>query len=257
MSEKVFVTVNEARLTETGLKNLVPSDFYNQLTPDHKKEIINEWVNSELLYQEALRKKLDADPEIRTIIENTRRTLLINELLERKLGEIEIPDTATLRQYYEDHKRNFVLQEREYHVRFAAFDTEQDAKDFWQQVKKKGGFSELAMELAKNTSSRKGGDLGIVNQESVAAEVWQAIENTVRRYGLVKISDTFKVGNQWGCVIVDEIFEPGNAKPFDAVQDQVLEMYMTEKRDGAKIEFLKKLASDATITYSIDTKGGK
>ncbi|MHB9028861.1 MAG: peptidyl-prolyl cis-trans isomerase [Candidatus Latescibacterota bacterium] len=256
-SEKAFVTVNDARLTESGLKSLVPSDFYGQLTADHKKEIINEWVNSELLFQDALRKKLDADPEIRAIIENTRRTLLINELLERKLGELKIPDAGELRKYYEEHKRNFVLQEKEYRARFAAFDSKRDADDFWRQVKSRGGFSELALERAKNTSAQKGGDMGIVNQESIAAEIWQSIENTVKRYGLVKISDPFAVGDQWGCVIVDEIFEPGNAKPYEAVQDQVLEMYMTEKRDNAKSEFLKKLASDAKITYRFDTEGGK
>ena len=256
-NDTIYAAVNDAQLTESGLKELVPSDYYNQLTSEHKKEIVSEWVNSELLFQEALRQGLDADPEIKKIIENTRRSLLINELLERTFGEMKTPEAAVLRKYYDEHKRNFALQEREYRVRYAAFDSKREADDFWQQVKNRRSFSELAAERSKDQSAKSGGELGIVNQESVADEIWQAIENTVKNYGLVKISEPFRTADRWGCVIVDEVFEIGSTKPFEAVRDQVLELYMTDRRGMARNEFLKKLASKARIVYPKDTESGE
>ena len=248
--EKVFATVNTVQLTESGLRALVPNDFYDKLSPQHRQEIINEWVNNELLYQEALKMKIDGDPEINRILENTKHTLLVNELLERKLGDIKAPTDQELQKYYESHKRYFVLQDREYKVRYASFSSRKDADEFWKQVKSKAGFSELAKQKSIDPSAKSGGDLGTVNEESVDPGVWQAIGNTVRKYGLVKISEPFQVTEGWACVIVDEMFDAGSAKPFASVREQVLEMYMTDKRDEAKKELLKKLTSGAKITYS-------
>ncbi len=254
--ERVFVKVNDRQLTESGLRELVPSGFYDALTPEQKREIVNEWVNTELLYQEAIDRKLDQDPDILKIIENTRRTLLVNELLERNAGELKPPADDVLKKYYEDHKQYFMLQEKEYRIRYASFDTRRDSDDFRREVKSRIGFSELAKEKSKDPSSENGGDLGVVTEDAVSPEVWKAIDATVRRYGLVKVSDPFQVSEGWACLIVDEAYEPGSVKPFESVKDRVLDMYMTESRETARAEFLRKLSADAKITYENDSEGG-
>lgn len=252
--EKVYASVNNSRLTESGLRALVPNDFYDKLTPEHKKEIVNEWVNRELLYQEALRMKLEGDPDIQRILESTKRTLLINELLERRLGDIKIPDDRELQKYYESHKRNFILQDPEYKVRYALLKSRKDADDFWRQVKSRSGFSELAKERSKDPSAQAGGDIGAVSEDSVDPNLWKAISNTVKKYGLVKISDPFQVSGGWACIIVDEVYESGSVKPFEAVREQVLEMYMADAREEARKELLKKLASGMKITYDMNSE---
>jgi peptidyl-prolyl cis-trans isomerase C len=255
--EKVYATVNNAALTESGFRALVPSDFYNTLTPDHKKEIIQEWVNNELLYQEAIKLKIDRDPEIARIIENSKRNLLSNEVLERSLSDVKAPDDKELQKYYEEHKKNFILHEREYRVRYAAFDTRKDAEDFWKNVKASKGFSELAAKMSKDQSARSGGDLGSVSEDAVEPVIWAAINETVKKYGLVKISDPFKVSTGWACVIVDDMYEAGSAKPFDAVHDQLLDLYMVNKREDARRELLKRLSSKARITNSFESGTGR
>ena len=255
--EKVYARVNDAALTESGLRALVPSDFYNTLTPEHKKEIIQEWVNNELLYQEAVKIKIDRDPEIARIIENSKRNLLRNELLERSLSDVKAPDNKELQKYYEEHKKNFIINEREYKVRYAAFDTRKDVENFWKRVKERVGFSELTAEMSKDQSARSGGDLGTVSEDAVEPAVWEAINATVKKYGLVKISDPFKISTGWACVIVDDMYEAGSAKPFDAIHDQVLDMYMVDKREEARKELLKQLSSKAKITYSFENVIGR
>jgi len=252
-AEKVYATVNEAKLTETGLRALVPGDFYNTLTPEHKKEIIQEWINNELLYQEAIRQKIDSDPEIARIIENSRRTLVSNELLERNLNSVSAPDDKQLQDYFESHKKNFILPDREYKIRFASFDNRRDAEEFWRKVKSKGGFSELAADMSRDPSAAKGGDLGSISEDMVEPEVWDAIGNTVKKYGLVKISDPFRMASGvYACVIVDEMYEAGSVKSFESVREQVRDMYMVEKREEARKELIKKLTSSAKVTLSYE-----
>jgi peptidyl-prolyl cis-trans isomerase C len=248
-NEKVYARVNDARLTESGLKALVPKDFYDNLTPEHKKEIINEWVNNELLYQEALRSKIDKDPAIAQIIENSKRTLLSNELLESRIESVKTPDEKELRSYYENHKNNFTLQSPEYKVRYALFEDKKTAETFWRKIKGRYSFSDLAMEESKDASAAKGGDIGLISEDAVEPELWQAINATVAKYGLVKISDPFKVMEGWACVIVDEKYDVGSIRPFEKVRDQILNMYMVEKRDEARNALLKKLSANAKIKY--------
>ncbi len=250
--EKVYASVNDARLTETGLRALVPSDFYSTLTPEHKKEIVQEWINNELLYQEAIRQKIDGDPEIARIIENSTRTLVSNELLERNLNSVKAPDDKQLQAFFEAHKKNFILPDREYKIRFASFENRRDAEDFWRKVKSRSGFSELAADMSKDPSARQGGDLGSVSEEMVEPEVWTAIAETVKKFGLVKISDPFKIASGYACVIVDEMYEAGSVKSFESVRDQVRDMYMVEKREEARKELIKKLTSSAKVTLSFE-----
>jgi hypothetical protein len=76
--------------------------------------------------------------------------------------------------------------------------------------------------------------------------------NTIySKAGLRKISDPFMVIDGWGCVIVDEVYDPGTIKPFEYVRDLVADMYMTEKREEAKEALISRLTAQADIEYEI------
>ncbi len=255
--ETIFATVNGVRLTESGLRDLVPEGFFSMLTQEQIDEIINEWVNGELLYQEALRKGIDQTPEIRKILENTKKTLLTNELLEQGFGSLPKPETEELRLYYEMHQQEFVLSEREYRVRYAGFETRRDAETFARDAGNAAGFAKLARERSNDPSARTDGDIGIVSQDLVSPEFWQGVEAAAKRRGANRISEPFRVENRWGCVLIEEIYEPGKAKPFEAVSDRVRDMYMMEIREKALDELLQNLASGAKITYDYKNESGK
>lgn len=247
--ERIYATVNGANLTESELRTLVPAEFYERLTLVHKKEIVKEWVNNEVLYQEALRLDIDKEPEIARILEKSKRGLLSTEILERRLADIKIPGEDELKQYYEEHSDYFILQGDEYVVRYALFDNMNDAKDFYAQVKKGDSFSEIAEKKSKDPSAKLGGELGSVNEESVEPAVWNEIINTFERLGLRKISSPFSVIGGFGIVIVDEVYEMGTLKPYESVREQILDLYMIDKREEAKKSLLLKLLAGAEVDY--------
>ena len=249
-NEFIYASVNGSNLTESELRSFVPMDFYDKLTSEHKKEIVKEWINNELLYHEALRLGIDEEPEISRILKNSKRDLLRNELLERNLGNFEIPDAEIFKQYYKEHMDYFILQSDEYKIRYALFDNINDAQDFWSKVKKGASFSSLAMKESKNPSAKSGGDLGIVNEVSVEPALWEALVNTYETLGLGKISSTFSVIDGWGIVIIDKILKNGTLKPYEAVRDQVIDLYMVEKREESKKALLNKLTVKSTIKFN-------
>ena len=249
IDEQIYATVNGIHLTESELRAIVPRDFYDRLTIDHKRQIIEEWVDKEILYQEAQQIEIDKDPEMKRLLLNSKRNLLSNELLERELSKIKMPDESELKKYYEDNNEYFELQANEYKVRYALFDNKKDATDFYSKVKRNQSFSELAEEFSKHPSSNAGGDLGVINEESVEPPIWENILSTMTKYGIRKISDPFNVIDGWGCVIVDEELKAASIKPFDYVRDLVLDMYIAEKSDEARDNLIKKLKVKADIRY--------
>lgn len=246
----VYVTVNGSQLTDSELHENIPDDVYDKLTKDQKIEIIKEWIDSELLYHEALEREIDKDSEIQRILETTRRNLLKNELLKRFYTEIQPPNDEVLKNFYEEQENYFILTENEYSIRYALFDSEEDAQDFWENVKKGVSFSELARRSSKDPSYQTGGNLGIVNEDIVEPEVWKVIQETVANLGLVKISDPFQTSEGWACIIVDEEFEAGTIKPFRYIRIQIVDLYLLEKQKEMRKSILEKLENEAKIEYN-------
>ncbi|MFC1650390.1 peptidyl-prolyl cis-trans isomerase [Candidatus Latescibacterota bacterium] len=251
LNEQIYVTVNDVHLTESGLRAIIPKEFYNKLTSEHKRKIVEEWVNIELLYQEALATEIEKEPEIKRLLLNSKQNLLSNEYLERELSGIKPPNTDELKEFYTRNKDYFKISSNEYRVRYALFDNKDDANAFFRRVKKNESFSDLSKKLSKHPSSNAGGNLGIVNEESVEPNIWEMINNVYTKAGLRKISDPFMVVDGWGCVIVDELYETGTIKPFDYIKDLLIDMYMSEKREEAKDALIKRLGAKADIKYEI------
>ena len=248
-SEPVYVTVNGATLTESEFRSIVPAEFYDTLTPEHKREIVHDWVNRQLLYQEAVTEKIDREPVISRILEDSRRDLLSTELLERKIAEIGTPSDTELIRFYEESKDNFILDGDEYRVRYASFDNIKDAQSFWSRVKQGASFSDLAMEESRDPSAADGGNLGFISEPTVEPALWEATVNTYETLGIGKISSAFSVIDGWGIVIVDAVLKRGATKPFADVRDQVIDYYMVDKRDEIKNDLLSRLTSEADINY--------
>ncbi len=250
-NEQVYARVNGVLITESTLRAHIPRDFYDQLTTEHKRKIVEELVQTELLYQEALAERIDKEDEIQRLLMKSKQNLLSNEYLERKLADIKPPNTDELMEYYTQHKDYFTISNTEFRVRYALFDNKDDATDFFRRVKNNESFSELAKELSKHPSSVAGGNLGIVNEDSVEPNIWNMINTIYSKAGIMKISDPFMVIDGWGCVIVDEVYDPGTVKPFEYIRELVTDMYMTEKREESKEELLSRLTTLADIEYEI------
>jgi peptidyl-prolyl cis-trans isomerase C len=244
---QVYATVNGTDLTDSDLRALVPSGIYERLTPEHKANIVDDWIQNELLYQEALKEGIDRQPQIQHLLNQAERQLLSNELLERRLSSVQAPSDDVLKAYYKANEELFRLDANEYQLRYALFDNKEDVNDFHQRVKQNENFSDLARKRSKDPSSQNGGDLGVVNEDQVDPSIWEAIISTNSKYGLHKISDPFTVIDGWACLIIDEKYEAGTVKPFEHVKDLVYDMFIAEKRETAKQELLDELTKDAAV----------
>ncbi len=104
---KVLAVVNNEVLTKEELDELVPEGF--AIDEQNLPGILDKWVSNALLYQEALRRGLDKDPEIKKALERLKRDYLVNEVLQ-KLVAASTVSQAEMMQYYNAHKDEFCYE---------------------------------------------------------------------------------------------------------------------------------------------------
>jgi len=110
----IVARVGNDYLTLAELKESIPAEYSDVITRDQNVLYVRQWINTELLYQEAVRLGIDQEPVIKTRLERMRKDLLSTELMSRSASRagIEISDQA-VREYYESNREQFV---REYNV---------------------------------------------------------------------------------------------------------------------------------------------
>jgi hypothetical protein len=86
-------------------------DSTRGMTQAQVAEYARRWVNDEMLYREAVRRGLHDDETIRTQLEQTRRQLAINALLQQEVFTPRSLDAAPeeISQYYASHLKEFTL----------------------------------------------------------------------------------------------------------------------------------------------------
>jgi hypothetical protein len=107
----VVARVGHSYLTLAELKESIPTEYSDVITRDQNVLYVRQWINTELLYQEALRQKINEEPEIRMRLERMRKDLLGSELISRSASKAGsgVGDQA-VREYYEANREQFARE---------------------------------------------------------------------------------------------------------------------------------------------------
>jgi len=110
-SGTVIARVGDAVLTLEELEASIPQEYSGIITQEQNIAYVRRWINTELLYQEALRLKVDHNPEIIARFERMKKDLLSAEIINRGAAEggAEISEQA-IREYYESNREQFVRE---------------------------------------------------------------------------------------------------------------------------------------------------
>ncbi len=156
---KVIATVNGKDITEWTLKRYASQ---RGLTPEATKSkqreaLIQELINRELIYLDAVSIGVDRTPAIKKEIEHQRVNIIASSMLNRSSDRFAVSD-ADLKKEYD--KRKGELGGKELKARHILLKTEAEAKAVIDELNKGGDFATLAGKKSTGPSSTKGGDLG-------------------------------------------------------------------------------------------------
>jgi peptidyl-prolyl cis-trans isomerase C len=236
--DKVLARVNGVEIRQSDLalaeEELGPS--LAQMDPATKEQnVLAFLIDMNLVAKAAEDKKVQDSDDFKKRMAFTRSRLLMDSLLAGE-GKAATTDQA-MKKVYEDASKQ-ISGEQEVHARHILVETEDEAKQVAEELKKGADFAELAKKKSKDPGASDGGDLGFFTKDQMVPE-FSAVAFSLEPG---KISDPVKTQFGWHIIKVEEK-RNRKAPEFDQVKSQI-ESYVTRK---AQADYVAKLHQGAKI----------
>ena len=205
-------------------------------------------VTREVLYQEAKKKGLDKKKEILAKVEDFRKAMVIDALLEEALKEKDEVSDSEIQKYYKENEDRFT-EPREVKIRHIVVNSEPILKEVLVKISKGGSFEKLASDYNIDKSREDGGNLGYIRRGQLAPSFAQFEEAafSLRRKG--EISEVVKTPYGYHLIQLDE--RRGTAlRPFDQVKEKIRFFLQTKKKQDAYLQYVKETKSRAKIVVN-------
>lgn len=243
--DKVLAKVNgtEIRQSDVAMAEDELGPSLAQMDPATKEQnVIAFLIDMNIVAKDAQDKKVQDSDDFKKRMAFARNRLLMDTLLSSE-GKAATTDQA-MKQVYEDASKQ-ISGEQEVHARHILVETEDEAKQVEEELKKGADFAELAKKKSKDPGASDGGDLGFFTKDQMVPEFSKVAFSLEPG----KISDPVKTRFGWHIIKVEEKRDR-KAPDFDQVKGQI-ETYVTRKaqadyvaklREGAKIERMDQAA---------------
>jgi len=205
-------------------------------------------VTREVLYQEAKKKGLDKKKEILAKVEDFRKAMVIDALLEEALKEKDEVSDSEIQKYYKENEDRFT-EPREVKIRHIVVNSEPILKEVLVKVSKGESFEKLASNYNIDKSREDGGNLGYIRRGQLAPSFAQFEEAafSLRRKG--EISEVVKTPYGYHLIQLEE--RRGTAlRPFDQVKEKIRFFLQTKKKQDAYLQYVKEAKSRAKIVVN-------
>jgi hypothetical protein len=214
------------------------------------QQYIQRWLTDEMLYREAIERGLDRSSEMNKKVDDVRRQLSINALLEQEVytSPIPRPTSQELQSYYEAHKREFNLLSDAVLIHFALFPNRDAATEFRNAILK--GMSWNVALKEKGMSLVAHVDSAYYTQASLLpAELWRVASSATTHEPSFPISTT----HGYYVLTVWKFMKQGQTADLPYVEKEIQSRIIIEKRQQAFEQFVQTLRSKHAVEVFVNT----
>jgi hypothetical protein len=225
-------------------------DSARGMTQAQIAEYARRWVNDELLYREAVRRGLDDDETMRAQLEQTRRQLAINALLQQEVFTPKSLEAAPeeISQYYAAHLKEFTLPTDVALVSYVMFRDRDAANAFRANVLKGTPWSE-ALRLTLADPQAASAFVGRIDSAYYTAstllpvELWRVAAAATKPEPSfpIHVNDGFYILSVW------KITRQGQVADRDYVEREIRTRLAVDRRRSAYTALLENLRSQHTV----------
>lgn len=237
-SDAVLVTVNGTDIRQSQLDIMMRQGLSQGApdSPEMRKAILDELISRELARQEAVKKGLDKDPEVKQQVALASAEIMVRALVQDFI-KTHNPTDDQLKAAYDKLKAQ--MGDKQYNARHILVKTEKEAKDITAQLKKGAKFEKLASKSLDTGSAARGGELGFNTPAAYVPPFAKAL--TSLKKGETTASP---VQTQFGWHVIQLLdvkpsptFDEVKAKLAPSVQQEQLRKYIDDLRAKAKIDY--------------------
>lgn len=232
------LTADEFNEKLKAIKEVIPD--YDTSTVESKKLVLDELVRQQLLVQDAESRGIAQEKDIKTALDEFRRSLLMQEVATRVTSSIAVTDQQA-EEYYNQNKDVF-SEPGEWRLREIMVPTQEEAKEILSQLYQAGAdFGSVAQARSKAASAAQGGDLGFIKEFK-----FPQMQTAVSILNTGDISSVFKGPDGYYIVKLEEK-KGGNPQSFAVVKEEIKNGLTLMEQQQAILKYIDELKSKTTI----------
>jgi peptidyl-prolyl cis-trans isomerase C len=253
-SEKVtFVArVNNQYLTPERVTGSFSAVFRG--SDAQTRDFVTQWVNSALLYEEAKAQGLDRSTQVNETLEEMKKQLAVNQLLETEVygNERAAITDDEVEVYYHQHQDLYLLAEDLAKVRFVLF-ANRDAASRLRSVLAKGKSWDEALQSLSGDSLFSAAmieraDSQYIRRSTVGSmELWR----TVTQLRVGDLPQIVKDNAGYYVVGLSQIQRTGEVAELPSVVGETRDRVLVEKRQRALQELLERLKKKYSVQLNL------
>jgi len=213
------------------------------------QQYIQRWLTEESLYREAVERGLDRTDEMNQKVEDVRRQLAINALLEQEVYSQQITNFSMqdIRQYYEAHIKEFNQMHDIALVSYALFKNRDAATEFRNSVLKGTSWNAAVGQHASSILLRM--DSTYQTQASlVLSELWRVVTNASAR----ELSFPVNTDQGYYILVVWKFIKQGQTADLELVEQEIRGRLMIERRRKLSAHLVEKLRAKHAIEVFVN-----
>ncbi len=252
--------VNGDLLRQSDFAAMLPEDYERVLTLQERRSYLDRWIATKLLYDEALRRKLVVTRDIEAQLNQYKKDLVADLLVQEVIRENAVVTDAEVRAYYNAHLAEYTL---EYRVSHILVNSLEDIAVVREKLKKRT-FSWVERRHSVDRHTGVGGDLGFLSKGNMIPE----FEAIVFDMEVGQVSDVIESEFGYHLIKLTDVRDARGKLEYEDASAEIYRTLLLAKRaavyDGliaelferADIELLDpelRLMSEAVYDVAVDT----
>lgn len=239
----VVAKVGEAELTVQDIMKNVPQNPTLKVSGVQVEQYVQRWIESEIIYQEAIRMGVMNSPEIRERIDDLKRDAVISAYLDQTIESSAMVTPDEIQQFYEENKESFTREDNQYHLMIILSDSYGNANASRRRIINGEDFAQVAKNHSLDASKEQGGDLGWVTLDQLPA----ALARTIPSLSIKRISMPINTEVGYEIVQMLDIRKKGELKTLDEVKDVITMRLLTIKKERRYNDLVSTLTGNSDI----------
>ena len=248
---KVIATVNGVQIkdgiVDSLLKDVPEAQRAMIVAGPQFAQLKEQLITTEVLYQEAIKANIQADPDAQLMMNLTEREVL-TDFLVKKLAKAKLTD-AKLQEWYDEHLVQFRKDTAD--LSMIATDDENTANAAAAELKAGVAFADVAAKYSTDPRTKAtGGSLGNMDLSGLPPQIVQAVDSIPEGETL---SSPVNMGQ--GFMILKVENRQQSVTPFEEVKEQISETALKETaqevvaelREKATVEFPAEVTTPAPV----------
>ncbi len=235
----VVARVNGHVLYQRDLEAYLPEADRAEITAEDRSASFRRWLSTQLLYDEAQRGGLEMSRDIEWKLDEYRRELVADRLLQDVFNERAVVTREEVMAYYRAHEDEFNLEVRVSHI---LTENRAEAEQALEMLKTRP-FSWVARQMSVDKHTGAGGDLGYLSKGNMPVE----FEKIVFRMRVGEVSDIVESEFGYHILKLTDVHAGLNELPFESVAQEISRELLLRKRAAVYDSLLTALRGNAKV----------